>query len=374
MTHFVDFNLHDLFSIRLENPTPEAVQAVKKQVGVQPSVLNVDPDLTVQYVDRFEDSMSHLVRGKAGFMKDDFYVMAGNGRKDHRVQFPFETLGNPCKVICETGTTEIPLLNLIINLRMLAKGLVPIHASAFVFNGLGVVVNGWPKGGKTTTLFSFLNHGAQFISDDWLFVDANSKIYGLMQPIKLSDWQLNQLPDYQSKVTRKKQLTIQGIRWLDAVIQDMPESLRADFLPTKVFYKGWKHLNESQRSVNLSPETLFGSDLAAPTGQFDVLLLTLSQDIEDIVIAPMSTEIAIERLMAALQNEWMQWEEYYMQYLYAFPNRHNLRMDTSSKKQRELLENILANKHIFAVNHPHPVMLDKLYWEISQVLKQVGGG
>ena len=47
MTHSVDFNLHNLFSIRLENPTSEAVQAVNNQVGVQPSVLKVEPDLTV---------------------------------------------------------------------------------------------------------------------------------------------------------------------------------------------------------------------------------------------------------------------------------------------------------------------------------------
>jgi len=373
MSHTVDFNLHNLFSIRLENPSPKAIQAVKNQVGVQPSMLSGEPDLTVQYVDRFDDPMYHLVMGKTGFIKDEFYVMAGNGRKDHRVQFPFEALGQPCKLICEAGTTEIPLLNLIINLRMLAKGLVPIHASAFVSEGVGVVVNGWPKGGKTSTLFSFLNHDAQFISDDWLFVDSNSKIYGLMQPIKLSDWQLNQLPDFQSKVARSKQWVIQGVRWLDSVAQAMTGSSRTDFLPVKTFNKGLKYLNESQRHVNLSPATLFGPDLVPPTGHFDVLLLTLSQDAQHITIAPMSTETAIERLLAALQNEWMQWEGYYTQFLYAFPHRRNMLMDTSRNVQRKLLEHILADKYILAVNHPHPVNLDKLYQEINRVLKQLKG-
>lgn len=51
MTHHVDFNLHNLFSIRLENPAQEAVQAVKNQIGLQPSILSVEPDLTVCYVD-----------------------------------------------------------------------------------------------------------------------------------------------------------------------------------------------------------------------------------------------------------------------------------------------------------------------------------
>jgi hypothetical protein len=370
MTHLVDFNLHNLFSIRLENPLPEAVRAVKNQIGVLPSSFPGEPDLTVCYVDHFETPMYHLVMGSAGFANDEFYVVGSTGRKMFRAQIPFEALGQPCKVICETGTTEIPLLHLILNLRMLAKGLMPFHASAFVFDGIGVVVNGWPKGGKTSTLFSFLAHGAQFISDDWLFVDSESRIYGLMQPIKLSDWQLNQLPDYQPRVSRTKQWTIQGIRWLDTMMHTVPESLQTDFLPTKAFYKGLKRLNNSQRHVSLSPEQLFGTDLVAPTGDFDVLLLTLSQETSEVVITPMATELAIERLLATFQYEWMQWEKYYVQYLYAFPHRHNLLIESSQRKQRELLEQILANKPIFAVSHPHPVALDKLYQAINPVLKQ----
>ena len=33
------------------------------------------------------------------------------------------------------------------------------------------------------------------INEKTTFVDANGNVYGLMQPIKLSDWQLDQLPD-----------------------------------------------------------------------------------------------------------------------------------------------------------------------------------
>lgn len=373
MIHSVDFNLHDLFSIRLENPSPEAVQAVKNQVGVQASSFQGEPDLTVCYVDHFDAPMYHLVMGSTGFTSNEFYVASNMRRKEFRVRFPFDALGQPCKVICETGTTEIPLLHLIINLRMLAKGVMPFHASAFISNGIGVVVNGWPKGGKTSILFSFLAHGAQFICDDWLFADSDSKIYGLMQPIKLSDWQLNQLPDYQRRVSRTKQWTIQGIRWLDTVMQTVPESLQTDFLPAKAFYKGLNRLNNNQRHVNLSPEKLFGTDLVAPTGDFDVLLLTLSQETSDVVITPITTELAIERLLTAFQYEWMQWEKYYLQYLYAFPHRPNILMDTSREKQRELLAHILKNKPIFAVSHPHPVALDNLYQAIGPVIKQVMG-
>lgn len=373
MTYSVDFNLHNLFSIRLENPTSEAVKAVKNQVGVRPSVLNVEPDLTVCYVDRFNVPICHTEMGNAGFTNDEFYVVTGDGRREYRVQFPFAALGQPCKVICETGTTEIPLLKLIINLRMLANGLMPIHAAAFVFDGIGMVVNGWPKGGKTSTLFSFLTHGARFVSDDWLFVDPNGKIYGLMQPIKLSDWQLSQLPNYQAKVKPTKRWVIQGLRWLDKVEKLVPEWVREKLLPARAFHQGLRYLNKKQRHVTLSPEKLFGTRLDAPTGHFDLLLLTLSYESPEIVISPLTTDIAFERLMAALHYEWMKWDGYYSQYLYAFPHKRNILMDTAWDKQRVLLKTILTGKHFFSVKHPHPVHLGELYNVISKSLRQSNG-
>jgi hypothetical protein len=370
MAHYVDFNLHNLFSIRLEDPTLEAIKAVQNQVGVQPSVLDEEPDLTVCYVDRFNVSICHTEMGKAGFTNEDFYIMTGDGRKNNRVQFPFADLGKPCKVICETGTTEIPLLKLIINLRVLANGVMPIHAAAFIYNGKGVVVNGWPKGGKTSTLFSFLTRGAQFVSDDWLFVDSDNKIYGLMQPIKLSDWQLKQLPDYLAKVKRIKRWTIQGLRWLDTLEKLMPEWIRDNLLPAKAFYQGMRYLNKKHRHVTLSPEKLFGANLEAQTGKFDLLLLTLSHESPEVTVKPLNVDIALERLIAALHFEWMKWEEYYAQYLYAFPDKRNMLMDTAWDIQHHLLKNILTGKQIFLVNHPHPVELDELYNPIGQIICQ----
>lgn len=369
MADFVDFNLHNLFSIRLEDPTPDAIHAVKRQLGCPPSVFQGEPDLCVSYIDRFEMPMHHLMMGKAGFAEGRFFVMSGSGRNKFRVQVPFSELGRPCKVICERGTKEIPLLHLAINLRMLEKGLVPLHAAAFVYEGTGVIVNGWPNGGKTSTLFSFLTHGARFISDDWLFVDTDGRMVGLMQPIKLSDWQLNQLAAYQPKVSRTRQLTLQGMRMLDTMLQAVPGSLHSDFPPAKVVYKGLSRLNNSQRHINISPEELFGADQVAATGNFEMLLLTLSGESSDIVIEPLSPELAIERILATLHHEWMHWEEYYLQYSYAFPHRPNALMDVSRSRQRMFLEQILAGKRMFAIYHPHPVDLDRLYKAIVQVIK-----
>jgi hypothetical protein len=239
---------------------------------------------------------------------------------------------------------------------------VPVHASAFTFKDIGVVVNGWPHGGKTSTLFGFLAHGAKFVSDDWMFVDQDQKVYGLMQPIKLSDWQLDQLPSYRAKVSRKKQWTIQSLRWLDAVEQFMPE--------TKLFHRGVQFLNKSQRHVTLTPEKLFDTGLEAPAGCFDVLFLTLSHESPDITVTAIPEKDALDRLSAALHFEWSKWEEYYIQYLYAFPDKANPLMAAAQDRQRQLLRDVLSGRQVFLVRHPHPVKLDDLYNAVNQTLSQ----
>lgn len=368
MTQYVDFNFHDLFSIRLENPTTESVRAVRNQIGLQPSVFQGEPDLRVSYVDHFDIPLYYLVMESAGFTDHAFYIVTGSGHKQFLVQFPFGEVGGPCQIVCESGIGEIPLLKLVINLRMLTKGLMPIHASAFEFGGRGVVINGWPKGGKTSTLFSFLRRGATFVSDEWLYVDSSSKIYGLMQPIKLSDWQLRQLPEYHVKVKRMKRWMIQGLRWLDAVERSVPEWARENLLSARAFHQGVRYLNKKQRHVVLSPEKLFAANLEAPVGHFDYLLLTLSHESPEVSVNPLSMDMALERLMASLHYEWLKWEEYYNQYAYAFPYKRNRLMDMAWDKQRELLKQILANKQIFLVSHPHPVELDELYNAVSRIL------
>jgi len=56
---------------------PEAVHAVKNQVGVQPSVLIGEPDLTICYVDRIKAPMNHLVMGRTGFIEYEFCIVTG---------------------------------------------------------------------------------------------------------------------------------------------------------------------------------------------------------------------------------------------------------------------------------------------------------
>src|SRR5918997_82180 len=67
-----------------------------------------------------------------------------------------------------------------VNLTALAKGALPLHAAAFTYRGTGVVVTGWAKGGKTETLLGFMAAGAEYVGDEWVYLDANGRhVHGI---------------------------------------------------------------------------------------------------------------------------------------------------------------------------------------------------
>ncbi len=61
-----------------------------------------------------------------------------------------------CEIVCERGRARVPLLTANVNLVVLGNGALPLHAAAFRFDGTGVLVTGWSKGGKTETLLAFM--------------------------------------------------------------------------------------------------------------------------------------------------------------------------------------------------------------------------
>lgn len=368
----IDYQLHGLLSLRIKNASKKDQKALEHQLGVLPSENLPDEqiDITIGYQDHVsgKSALKHLVMGAAAFNDDDFYVTKFSDAKHYAAQIPISHLGQACTIKCQHGIGEIPLLLFVINLRMLEKGYLPVHASAFRHNGIGVMVNGFPKGGKTSILFSFLSQSAQFVSDDWLYIDDNGQIYGLAQPIKLSDWQLERLPEFRQQIKSSKWMSIKGVQWLDQVEQSIPDAVRRDFMPAKAFHRVQRYLNKKQRHIYVSPLKLFDISLAEMQTAFDLLILTMSHDSEEIIVEPLDHDKAIDRLTAALEYEWLEFMDYYVQYTYAFPKKRNSLIDGLSNTLYERLQKMMGERPVYAVYHPHPVDLHVLYSHIEPII------
>ena len=163
----VDLDLHGILGIRLIDPSAGDIAAVVGQVGAVPRPLSNEPEVVVRFVDRVRlpSGVRFIGLDDAAFDDDRFYVLRGKGRARTAVQVAFEGIGERCEIVCESGTRHVPLLVAIVNMTALSKGFLPLHASAFAYDGTGVLVMGWTKGGKTETLLAFMANGAAYIGD-----------------------------------------------------------------------------------------------------------------------------------------------------------------------------------------------------------------
>jgi hypothetical protein len=146
----VGFDLRGLAGVRLIGASPTDVAAVGRQLGLVGASLDRDLDFVVRFVDRWMTGsrIRYVGVGEAAFTDDAFLVLGSKHKAPARVEIAFTQIGQSVEIVCEHGLPAVPFLIPILNLTVLAGGVLPLHASAFVHRGTGVVATGWTKGGK----------------------------------------------------------------------------------------------------------------------------------------------------------------------------------------------------------------------------------
>jgi hypothetical protein len=107
------------------------------------SRLERDPDIVIRFVDSLPvpSRIRYLGVDDAGFTDHAFLVLR--------------------------GLLQVPLLIPILNLTVLGKGTLPLHASAFSYRDTGFVATGWSRSGKPEVLLGFMANGASYVSDEF---------------------------------------------------------------------------------------------------------------------------------------------------------------------------------------------------------------
>ncbi len=206
-------DLHGLLTIGLVDADRSDVKVIARQLGPLPQIDAVggDSDMTIRFVDRLDvrGTLRQLGR-EAAYGDDAFLVLRGRRKTTVRVKIPVAEIGTtPLEIVAERGLSAVPFLLPILMLTLLSKGVVPVHASAFVANGRGTLVTGWAKGGKSEALLAFADHGATYVGDEWVFVTADgAAMAGLPEPMRLWDWQLAMVPRLRRQIGLGRRLRL----------------------------------------------------------------------------------------------------------------------------------------------------------------------
>lgn len=361
----VDFDLHGLAGVRLLGASPTDVAAVGRQLGLVQASLDREPDIVIRFVDRLrtESRIRYVGLGEAAFTDDAFLVLRSKHKAPARVEIAFRHIGESVEIVCERGLPAVPLLIPILNLTVLARGVLPLHASAFVHRGTGVVATGWSKGGKTEALLAFAARGAEYVGDEWVYVTADgSRVHGIPEPIRIWGWHLRQLPQYEALVSRADRTRLRAIE-LFLGSERALRRVRAGRGPAGALTRLTPLLSR-QLFVDIEPERLFGR-VGTQAAAFDRLFFLVSSDAPDIAVEPVDPLDVAERMVFSLQHERLDFAATYLKYRFAFPAASNPFVEQLEEIQRKALARAFADKPAFVVHHPYPCSLGSLFDAMS---------
>jgi hypothetical protein len=241
-----------------------------------------------------------------------------------------------------------------------------LHAAAFELDGVGVLVTGWSKGGKTELLMAAVAEGARYIGDEWVYLSTDGTMRGIPEPIRLWDWHLDQLPAARAHLTAGDRLKLRVIPALRRLDRATPRGLRR-LPPNRLLHRAMPAL-EGQLHVDLPPERLFGP-LGALIGSLDRVLFTVSAAGPETTVEPIDPAEVAQRMAASLAYERNDLMLLLHQARFADPDLRNERLETFMDRQRDLLERILAGRPAWIVTHPYPVDLAALFDAVRPVLR-----
>jgi hypothetical protein len=371
----VEYDIHGLVGIRLVGASRSDAAAVDRQLGPCRGELAREADLTIRFVDRVRcpEGLRLLGQGDSAFTDDLFVLFHGRGRSMKRTIFPFSRIGDPCEIVCESGISSVPLLIAAINLTMLARGIVALHASAVEYEGSGVLATGWSKGGKTETLLALAANGGRYIGDEWVYLSADGDMmYGLPQPIRVWDWHLEQLPQFRSALPRAARARISALKRLVNALEGRP--WHRSVAPAERAGALGKALEMLRRQLgaDVSTKSLFGDNSRPARCSFDHLLFVGCHESPRVTVVSADPGEVASRMAASLQYERLPFLRCYHKFRFAFPNARNPLVERAEEMERAGLQRALRGKPAHAVRHPYPIPIADLYRALVPLLDGSG--
>jgi hypothetical protein len=364
----IDYDVHGFVGIRVLGGTPADAAAVDRQLGGVKGSLDREPDIVVSFVEPEEarDDLRYLDLDDAAFDDEAFFVLQTRAGSRLKSRVDFDEIGSGCRIVCESGIGSVPLLIPILNLVAISKGVLPVHASAFMHEDRGVLVCGWAKGGKTETLLAFMAQGARYVGDEWIYVaEDGRRLFGLPEPIKIWDWHLPELPRYEAVLARGQRARLRAT----TVSQRAADGLgRLGGPGSGVLERAGAKL-ERQRYIHLSPSSLFGPEACVLEGRLDKLVFVVSRAGAGVTVEPIDPLDVARRMASSLQYERQRLLAAYLEFRFAFPDRSSALLEGAAERERTMLADRLAGTDAYVALHPFPPSIPRLYEAIAPLAR-----
>ena len=357
----LDHDVHGIVGLRLVDATAADVAVVTRQLGPLHGQLSRPPDIVVRFVDSLAIGQLEWIEfGRTG-VTDEGFVVFEYGRRSAGARIGFDPAGGCLELVCERGLRRVPLLIGLLTLSALRHGYVPLHASAFVYQGTGVLVTGWAKGGKTEALLAFAARGAEYIGDEWILLSPDGRsMHGVPEHIRLQDWHFRQVPATRAHLRTREVAKFAAIRALDRLHGAWAAGPLGRVPPIKALGAALPVLRR-QLNVQLNPLAVFGEGPHAFSASLDRVFFMLSDVQPTVRVAPANPDEITQRMTASIAYEHLPLSGTCLAYQFAYPGRLFPAFKVGRERIAALLRGALAGKESYVVRHPYPCDLGELF-------------
>ncbi|WP_324664233.1 hypothetical protein [Haloarcula sediminis] len=273
---------------------------------------------------------------------DDIYYRSGNTI----IEF---TDGMYDQIVCEKNShPRIPQLLLEFKIResMLEHDYIITHASSVVYKGETFVFPAWRHTGKTNTILSLLQDGAEgYLSDDRVFLSKKESIKAFPTPIHLLSYNLKSFPELSdfSSVDRYRNCINERINTI-ASSRD------------SILLRGLKLISNTHLAkTDWTPAAeMFNCEIVEKTN-FDKLIFLETHPEEEVSIRKYPSKKAFHFLRAVNYQEWNSEIQDIIQVLELVSDSNSIQFSNVSKfvkKETELARELVENTDTYVLEIP----------------------
>lgn len=225
--------------------------------------------------------------------------------------------------------------------RRLTRDQALIHASGVSFNGQTTLFPAWRGAGKTNTLLSLLREGADFLSDDRLWVGADGTAVGYPLGVNLQPFNVESFPEIERRYDDPKDRLRSTVHeYVDARVD------RTSGLPaTAIAYLNDTYLGDDGRDFT-DIETLYpDADHVEQASVDNVVFLQAAPDTDTVTVERASTETALSAATAISNFEWDgRLREYFHAYDSLVGDGHMVEsLDEVTRRERDVFRSLFED-------------------------------
>lgn len=181
-----------------------------------------------------------------------------------------------------------------------AQGQALIHASGVRFEGQTTLFPAWRGAGKTNTLLSLLRQGADFLSDDRLWVGGDGTAVGYPLGVNLQPYNIESFPEIEPQYdTDAERLRGEVHDFIDARVD------RTGSLPeTAIAFLNDTYLDDNGRDFTNISDLYPRSEYLDQAQVDNVVFLEAAPEMDTLTVEGISTDSAMSATNAICNFEW----------------------------------------------------------------------